>query len=47
MKVEHVCPIGGERFSAQEMGSGTAFGHFLDGRLHSDSQNGKVAADVL
>lgn len=39
MKVEHVCPIGGERFSAQEMGSGTAFGHFLDGRLHGAIQS--------
>ncbi|MEG1681888.1 MAG: hypothetical protein RR326_17440, partial [Stenotrophomonas sp.] len=37
--VEHVCPIGGERFSAQEMGSGTAFGHFLDGRLHGAIQS--------
>ncbi len=39
MKVEHVCPIGGERFSAEEMGSGTAFGHFLDGRLHGAIQS--------
>ncbi|WP_296248497.1 hypothetical protein [uncultured Stenotrophomonas sp.] len=39
MQVEHVCPIGGERFSAQEMGSGTAFGHFLDGRLHGAIQS--------
>ena len=39
MKAEHVCPIGGERFSAQEMGSGTAFGHFLDGRLHGAIQS--------
>lgn len=39
MKVDHVCPVGGERFSAQEMGSGTAFGHFLDGRLHGAIQS--------
>lgn len=39
MTTEHVCPIGGERFSAQEMGSGTAFGHFLDGRLHGAIQS--------
>lgn len=39
MKTERVCPIGGERFTAQEMGSGTAFGHFLDGRLHGAIQS--------
>ena len=39
MKVEHVCPIGGERFSAQEMGSGTSFGHFLDGRVYGAIQS--------
>lgn len=39
MKVEHVCPIGGERFSANEMGSGTAFGHFLDGRGYGAIQS--------
>lgn len=39
MKTEHVCPIGCERFSAREMGSGTAFGHFLDGRLHGAIQS--------
>jgi len=39
MTVEHVCPIGGERFSAQEMGSGTSFGHFLDGRVYGAIQS--------
>ena len=28
-----------EHFSAQEMGSGTSFGHFLDGRLHGAIQS--------
>lgn len=32
MKVDYVCPIGGEHFSAETMGSGTVFGHYLDGR---------------
>ncbi|WP_313254986.1 hypothetical protein [Stenotrophomonas sp.] len=34
MKVDYVCPVGGERFSARTMGSGTSFGHFLDGRAY-------------
>ncbi len=39
MTVEYVCPVGGERFSASTMGSGTAFGHFLDGRAHGAIQS--------
>jgi len=39
MKVDYVCPIGGERFSASTMGSGTSFGHFLDGRAHGAIQS--------
>lgn len=39
MQVDYVCPIGGERFSAETMGSGTAFGHFLDGRLEGAIQS--------
>lgn len=39
MQVDYVCPVGGERFSAQTMGSGTAFGHFLDGRLQGAIQS--------
>ena len=32
MEVDYVCPVGGERFRAQTMGSGTVFRHFLDGQ---------------
>ncbi len=39
MTVEYVCPVGGERFSASTMGSGTVFGHFLDGRAHGAIQS--------
>ncbi len=39
MKVDYVCPVGGERFSADTMGSGTAFGHFLDGRVFGAIQS--------
>jgi hypothetical protein len=39
MNVDYTCPIGGERFSASTMGSGTSFGHFLDGRQHGALQS--------
>jgi hypothetical protein len=39
MTVDYVCPVGGERFSASTMGSGTAFGHFLDGRAYGAIQS--------
>lgn len=39
MKVDYVCPVGGERFSASTMGSGTSFGHFLDGRVFGAIQS--------
>ena len=34
LPVDHVCPVGGEKFTAQTVGSGTAFGRFLDGQLY-------------
>lgn len=34
MEVDHVCPVGGEHFRQEMAGSGTAFGHYLDGQLH-------------
>lgn len=30
--MEHTCPLGGERFTQDTVMSGTAFGHYLDGR---------------
>lgn len=39
MKVDYVCPVGGERFSASTMGSGTSFGHFLDGQSYGAIQS--------
>lgn len=34
LPVDYVCPVGGETFTAQTVGSGTAYGHFLDGQLY-------------
>ena len=34
LPVDYVCPVGGEKFTAQTVGSGTAYGHFLDGQSY-------------
>lgn len=34
-EVKHVCPIGGEKFKAQEVGSNTTFGQRPDGKPYS------------
>ncbi|GAB3511711.1 hypothetical protein [Pseudoxanthomonas daejeonensis] len=34
MEMDYQCPVGGERFRQETAGSGTAFGHYLDGQAY-------------